>query len=240
MICLDNTDTLEAGASVNAVVDCTVHGLVGTTFTNLYSGQLSDTDPTVIYTAAAAISIVAVTMVNTHSAAVSVNLYLDPANGGNPRRMIPEDLSLGIGYSMHFDGQRCSVLDANGILMQGTGVSDTAWVNYFSTSTIGGWVTPAGWVYYKKIGKTVFVSYSITGTSNAAGTTFTLPVTFNMPGGMHLCFGRAVNNGGAAVASYVELTDGGSVVSFYSSLTGTGFTTSGTKTIQGQFFVEVD
>ncbi|MBT7080894.1 MAG: hypothetical protein HN929_05430, partial [Chloroflexi bacterium] len=119
MICLDSSDTLEGGASVASVVDYTCHGLVGTTFTNIAQGQLSDTDPTVLYTAGAAISIVSVTMVNTHSAAVTVNLYLDPANAGTPRRMIPKDLSLGIGYSMHFDGQRCSVLDASGRLTQG-------------------------------------------------------------------------------------------------------------------------
>lgn len=114
MICLDNTDTLEGGASVDAVVDYTVHGLVANTFTVIADGQLSDTDPTVLYTAGSAISIVCITFVNTHSAAVTVNLYLDSANGGNPRRMIPKDVSLGIGYSLHFDGQRCTILDASG------------------------------------------------------------------------------------------------------------------------------
>ena len=119
MICLDNTDTLEGGASVAAVVDYTVHGLVGSTFTQLAAGQLSDTDPSVLYTAGAGISIVSVTLVNTHSAAVTVNLYLDPANGGNPRRLIAKDLSLGIGYSLHFDGARITVMDASGGILKG-------------------------------------------------------------------------------------------------------------------------
>lgn len=114
MICLDNTDTLEGGASVNNVVDYTVHGLVGTAFTNIAQGQLSDTNPSVLYTAGAAISIVSVIFVNTHSAAVTVDLYLDPANAGTPRRLIPKTLTLGIGYSMHFDGQRLTILDASG------------------------------------------------------------------------------------------------------------------------------
>ncbi len=114
MICLDNTDTLEGGASVDAVVDYTVHGLVGNTFTVLADGQLSDTDPSVLYTAEAAISIVSIILVNTHSAAVTVNLYLDPANAGTPRRMIPKAVSLGIGYSLHFDGQRISIMDTTG------------------------------------------------------------------------------------------------------------------------------
>jgi len=130
MFCLDNTDTLEAGASVDAVVDYTVHGLVGSTFTVLADGQLSDTDPTVLYTAGAAISIVCVTFVNTHSSAVTVNLYLDSANAGNPRRMIPKDVSLGIGSSLHFDGQRCSVMDADGNILGGSHFSGTQSIIY--------------------------------------------------------------------------------------------------------------
>jgi len=114
MICLDNTDTLEGGASVDAVVDFTVHGLVGGVFANLAQGQLSNTDPSVLYTATAAISVVSVVFVNTHNAAVTVNLYLDPANAGTPRRMIPKNLSLAAGYSMHFDGQRLTILDTDG------------------------------------------------------------------------------------------------------------------------------
>ncbi len=117
MICLDNTDTLEGGASVNAVIDYTVHGLVGATFTQIAAGQLSDTDPSVLYTAGAAVSIISIILVNTHSAAVSVNLYLDPANGGNPRRLIPKNLELGIGYSLHYDGSKITVMNASGNIL---------------------------------------------------------------------------------------------------------------------------
>jgi len=127
MICLDITDTLEGGASVNAVVDYTVHGLVSGVFTNIAQGQLSNTDPSVLYTTAAAISIVSVVFVNTHTVPVTVNLYLDPANAGTPRRMIPKNLSLGIGYSMHFDGARCTILDASGGIVSGVNISDTAY-----------------------------------------------------------------------------------------------------------------
>lgn len=118
MICLNNTDTLEGGASVNAVVDYTVHGLVDSTFTQLAAGQLSNTDPSVLYTAGAAISVVSITLVNTHTAAVTVNLYLDPANIGTPRRMIPKNVSLGIGYALVYDGQRFSVMNAAGEVLQ--------------------------------------------------------------------------------------------------------------------------
>ena len=117
MICLNDTDTLEGGASIDAVVDYTVHGLVGTTFTNIAQGKLSSTDPTILYTAGAAISIVSIIFVNTHSAAVTVNLYLDPANAGTPRRLISKNLSLDVGHSMHFDGARITVMNASGQIL---------------------------------------------------------------------------------------------------------------------------
>jgi len=117
MICLNNTDTIEAGATVNAVVDYTVNGLVSGAFTRIASGQLSDTDPTVIYTASENISIVSIIFVNTHSAEVDINLYVDPLDTGTPRRLTPKDLTLGIDYSLHFDGQRCSILNNNGAVL---------------------------------------------------------------------------------------------------------------------------
>jgi len=135
MICLNNTDTLEGGASVAAVVDYTVNGLVGTTFTNIAQGQLSDTDPTVLYTAAAAISIVSIILVNTHSSAVKVNLYLDPTNAGTPRRLIPKSMSLGPSYSMVWDGARVTVLDASGRTLEST---VPAVANYSGSDTFAG------------------------------------------------------------------------------------------------------
>ena len=137
MICLDNTDTLEGGASVDAVVDYTVFGLDVSTFANLAQGQLSDTDPSVLYTATAGTSIVSIVFVNTHTVPVTVNLYLDPANAGTPRRLIPKNLSLQSGYSMVFDGQRCTVIDANGGVVSGVNVSDTAYgAAWDATTTI--------------------------------------------------------------------------------------------------------
>ena len=114
ILCLDNTDVIEGGASVDAVVDYTMHGLVGTTFTQLAAGVLSDTLTAVLYTAGAAVSVVNITLVNTHSAAVDVTLCLDPGDAGNPRYIIPETISLGIGYSLHTDGTRITVMDASG------------------------------------------------------------------------------------------------------------------------------
>jgi hypothetical protein len=117
MICLDNTDTLEGSASVANVVDYTIHGLVGTTFTQLAAGQLSTVAGTVLYTAGAAVSVVSIILVNTHTAAVTVDLALDPGNAGTSRRLIPKTLSLGAGYSLHTDGQRITVMDTDGKIL---------------------------------------------------------------------------------------------------------------------------
>jgi len=119
VICLNNTDVIEGGASVASVVDYTIHGLVGTAFTQLAAGTLSDTLTAALYTAGAAISVVNITLVNTHSAAVNVTLRLDPVDGGNPRYMIPETISLGIGYSLHTDGTKITVMDASGRILKG-------------------------------------------------------------------------------------------------------------------------
>jgi len=130
MICLDNTDVIEGGASVDDVVDYTIHGLVGTTFTQLAAGVLSDVLTAALYTAGAAVSVVNITLVNTHAAAVNVTLRLDPADGGNPRYMIPKTVSLGIGYSLHTDGTKITVMDASGAIITSaptTIATDTIW-----------------------------------------------------------------------------------------------------------------
>jgi hypothetical protein len=119
MICLNDTDVVEGGASVASVVDYQMHGLVGTAFTQLAAGTLSTTLTSVLYTAGSAISVVSIILVNTHSAAVNVTLRLDPLDGGNPRYLIPETISLGIGYSLHTDGARITVRDASGRFLEG-------------------------------------------------------------------------------------------------------------------------
>ena len=118
MICLDSTDVIEGGASVDAVVDYQFHGLVGTTFTQLAAGVMGTTLTTVLYTAGSAVSVVS---------AVNVTLCLDPANGGNPRYLIPETISLGAGYSLHSDGAKLTVMDGSGGLVSGLNISDTAY-----------------------------------------------------------------------------------------------------------------
>lgn len=118
MICLNDTDVIEGGASVDAVVDYQIHGLVDSTFTQLAAGVMGTTLTTVLYTASAAVSVVAIVLVNKHTSVVNITLCLDPANGGNPRYLLPKTVSLGVGYSLHTDGTRFGVYNASGNLME--------------------------------------------------------------------------------------------------------------------------
>jgi len=114
MLCLDNTDVLEAWSDTDAVIDCSIHGLVSGVFTNLYTGTLGNVANVVVYTAGVAISVVSVTFVNTGGAAATVNFKLDPADGGNDKFLLPVAVSLEAGNSLVFDGQRFSVMDTSG------------------------------------------------------------------------------------------------------------------------------
>lgn len=131
MICLNNTDVIEGGAATDAVVEYTMHGLVGTTFTQLAAGVLDTTLTTVLYTAPSAMSVVSIILVNKHTSAVAVTLRLDPADGGNPRYIIPKTVSLGAGCSLHTDGARCTVMDASGhVITSMAGMRVIQIVNY--------------------------------------------------------------------------------------------------------------
>lgn len=128
MICLDPTDVIEGGASVDAVIDYQMHGLVGTAFTQLAAGVMNTTLTAVLYTAGAAMSIVSIILVNKHTSAVDITLCLDPANAGNPRYLIPKTISLGAGHSLHTDGARLTIIDSSGgRLVLGLNISDTAY-----------------------------------------------------------------------------------------------------------------
>ncbi len=127
MFCLDDTDVLEAWASVDAKIDCTIHGLVGAVFTNLYTGTLGNAANVVVYTAGEDVAVVSATFTNTHNAAVTVNFKLDPANGGNDKFLLPVAVSLEAGYGLVFDGQRFLVMNTSGMIVQSVAVSDAAY-----------------------------------------------------------------------------------------------------------------
>lgn len=117
MLNIDATDKIEGIASVADKVEFTCSVVDGTTVKSS-EGLLSNSQ-TQIYLATAATRILSLTLVNTHTSAVTVNVQKDPTDAGTLYRIIPKDLSLGIGYMLLFDGQRCTVLDASGRILKG-------------------------------------------------------------------------------------------------------------------------
>jgi hypothetical protein len=111
-----------------------------------------------------------------------------------------------------------------------------AWTDYFATSTIVGWEAgKTGHINIKKIGKTVFVNYYIGGTSNSATTTFTVPYTINIEQ-YHIL--KSTDNGGAGVAGLGIAGNAGTTITLYKTLDSATWTTSGAKSVTGQFWYE--
>ena len=123
MFCMTASDTLGGIASIASKVDYLIYGFVAGVPTRLASGQLSDSSA-ILYTAPSAAHVISVSFVNTHTSAVSIDLFLDPLNAGTPRRAIPKTLVLQAGYSLYFDGQRCMMIDTSGGIVSGGNVSD--------------------------------------------------------------------------------------------------------------------
>jgi len=115
MIALDSGDKIRGDASVAAVVDYTLHGVDGTVIKQLADGQLAIAIGD-LYTADSVDVVSTIILVNTHSVAITCNLYLTPS-GGTARRLIPKDTTLGIGYSLHTNGSTMSVYDDSGNLL---------------------------------------------------------------------------------------------------------------------------
>ena len=115
MIALDNADKIRGDASAATVVDYTLHGIVSSTVTQLADGQLAAAIGD-LYTAASAVAVTSIILVNTDAAARTVNLYLTPS-GGTARRLIPKDLTLDAGSMLVFDGRKISVMDNTGYIL---------------------------------------------------------------------------------------------------------------------------
>ncbi|GAH54299.1 unnamed protein product, partial [marine sediment metagenome] len=79
MIALDVGDKIRGDTTTASKVDYTLHGIVGTTITQLADGQLPSPNIDDLYTAGATVSVLAIVLVNTHTSAEVVNLYLTPS-----------------------------------------------------------------------------------------------------------------------------------------------------------------
>jgi len=140
------------------------------------------------------------------------------------------------GATAYWDGVIC-VEGESAFAYADKPAGEGVWKDYFATSTIVGWQAgQTGSIYTKKIGKTVFVSYAILGTSDSATTTFTLPYT-GATGNVY-DLGMAWDNGGPYAVGKILLPAGDAVVTLNKDVTGAAFTNSGTKYVFGNFFYE--
>lgn len=146
MIVIENAGLIEGDATSAAEVDFTLHGLDNNALKQLADGQLASSKGT-IYTANSTDVITAIILVNTGAAHNHVNLYLKPT-GGTSRRLIPKDLQLESGYSLHFDGSKVMVMDAAGGIIYGQNVSDTAYAASWDGVTA---VAPSKNAVYDKV-----------------------------------------------------------------------------------------
>ncbi len=110
------------------------------------------------------------------------------------------------------------------------------WVDYSNTSTVTGWSSfTTKQIYYKAIGKLIFVDFNINGISNADSAQFTLP--FNRSGATEVRILSAVvmdNGAYQSAPGAIRLTT--NLVRVYLNGLLTVFTASGRKIVQGQFF----
>jgi hypothetical protein len=112
------------------------------------------------------------------------------------------------------------------------------WTNYFATSTIIGWASfTISTLFYKRIGKLVFVQFDLMGTSNSVNTSFTLPLTIGSVGVVSYFY--VVDAGAGQTIPGVAIGAAGSALEiFYKDSLGTLWTATGGKRIYGEFFYQ--
>ncbi len=114
----------------------------------------------------------------------------------------------------------------------------TSWVDYSATSTIVGW---SGYsirqIWYKRIGKLIYLSFSIAGTSNSTTTTFTLP--YSAVATLYQQNVVAAVDNGTPVVGTVYSNPSSSTITLTASISGSAFTGSGSKSVTGQLVLQV-
>jgi hypothetical protein len=97
-------------------------------------------------------------------------------------------------------------------------------------------------ISYKKIGKTVFVYYYISGTSNSAGASFTLPYAsvVPIPGSSSLYFPGLYSTAAVTMAVGTCNIANGLTTCTLGAVNNTSFPTTLAKSVQGEFFYETN
>ncbi len=112
----------------------------------------------------------------------------------------------------------------------------TALTDYSGTSTVVGWTSfTSKQIWYKKVGKLVYVWFTLKGTSNATTTSFTLPIANNGSFEVISFCGRCLDTGADLQSPpYVSLAASASTANVL-RYNAAAWTASGVKEINGQF-----
>ena len=118
---------------------------------------------------------------------------------------------------------------------------ETTWADYSATSTIVGWSSfTTKSIFTKKIGKVVFVSFVLAGTSNSTSVSFTLPDT-SYNGLSFTSSAYTVDNGTpTTTGGACQIPSNSSTVTVTKTMASQvgDWTNSGTKNAQGLFWYE--
>ncbi len=129
--------------------------------------------------------------------------------------------------------------NTNTLTIDGGDVYSAAWADYSATSTIVGWSSfTTKSIYYKKVGKLVFVTFNLQGASNSVNTTFTLPYSANSGVATQFTARCTDNSVGQTNAALGVLNASSSTVTMYKDLTANTWTAGNNKSVIGEFWYE--
>jgi hypothetical protein len=130
----------------------------------------------------------------------------------------------------------------NSVITEINLLDPTDWTDYSATSTIVGWSSyTTKLIYYRIIGKQVFVNFQLAGTSNSTSVTFTLPNNNNATFTSNSLNTLITDNGtNSNTSGRLNTTASSNVITLAKDRTGTVFTSTGTKSVSGQFFYFID
>ena len=117
-----------------------------------------------------------------------------------------------------------------------------AWADYGATSTINGFAgVPASNIWYKLVGKLLFVSFYIGGASNAGVFNFTIPYTAS--NSLNYLSPSAIrfqdNTMASPFSGMAVITANSNVINLYTDWTAAAWINVGNKFAYGQFWVEI-
>jgi len=114
------------------------------------------------------------------------------------------------------------------------------WTDYSAVSTITGFAAyTQKEIYYKRIGKLVFVSYGIGGNSDGVDVRFTLPYAIGAVNPSISVPIIAKDAGTQITTAVCYLQAGGGSAAFFTTIAAAAWTNSSTRSTSGQFFYEV-